>query len=107
MGGHPYLVRRALFLIATGQWSLGRNVTADELSDPFGPFGDHLRQYLLQLQGSPELSRELMTALAGSPCQSPVAYDRLRGAGLLRGSRQKPEARCALYAAFFRKHFHA
>jgi hypothetical protein len=106
-GGHPYLVRRALFLLASGQWSLGPEITVADLADPFGPFGDHLRQYLLQLQGAPELRRELLRALGGTPCSNPMIFDRLRGAGLLRGTRARPEPRCALYAAFFGKHLDA
>jgi hypothetical protein len=98
-GGHPYLTRRALYLLATGQWSIG----AEGVAEPLGPFGDHLRQYLLQLQPVPELGSELRRALRGDAIDG-VSFDRLRGAGLLRGSQTRPEPRCELYAAFFGKH---
>src|SRR5205823_3901223 len=41
LGGHPYLTRRAMYLVASGQ------IAADQLfahaADVDGPFGDHLR----------------------------------------------------------------
>jgi len=101
VGGHPYLVRKALYLIATDQWKLDAATPLAEVADSSGPFGDHLRQYLLQLQAAPALAGELRQAVKGVACTSQAAFDRLRGAGLLVGSRAHPRARCELYAAFF------
>ncbi|HEY5961822.1 MAG TPA: AAA-like domain-containing protein [Polyangiaceae bacterium] len=102
LGGHPYLTRRALYLIATDQWKVSRNPNTDELIGPASPFSDHLRHYLLQLQSRSRLAVELKRALSGQACSSPLLFSYLHGAGLLSGSHTDPSPRCVLYEHFFR-----
>src|SRR5262249_708413 len=53
VGGHPYLVRRALYLVASGEFTA--DVLVASASDERGPFGDHLRYHRFQLWDQPEL----------------------------------------------------
>jgi hypothetical protein len=103
LGGHPYLTRRALYLIATNAWKLTTNRNVDELIGATSPFSDHLRHYLLQLQSRPRLAEELKRAITGQPCTSPLLFSYLHGAGLLSGSHTEPRPRCVLYENFFRR----
>ena len=53
--GHPYLTRKALYIMAGSSPSASPGYFFEHAIDDTGPFGDHLRQYLLRLQGKPEL----------------------------------------------------
>ena len=53
IGGHPYLTRKALYMLASSSPRSGVDELFEHASDDTGPFGDHLRYYLLRLQGSP------------------------------------------------------
>jgi len=101
VGGHPYLVRRALYWVASGR------ITAPELfahaTDEHGPFGDHLRYYLFQLRNQKELVRGLNQVLGNNEkCQDEMVCDSLVGAGLVRSAGDKYEARCSLYRDYFK-----
>jgi hypothetical protein len=104
LAGHPYLVRRALYLVASGR------ITAADLfaqaTDDRGPFGDHLRHHLYRLRNRPTLIQRLGQILRSGIGGDDQDFWRLQGAGLVRkeGSRQVP--RCRLYADYFREHLH-
>src|SRR5262249_28793685 len=53
VGGHPYLVRQALYVLATELWPLSR--LREEACKDTGPFGDHLRRHLWALSQSERL----------------------------------------------------
>jgi hypothetical protein len=101
--GHPYLTRKALFQVAS-ETPAG---TADELfvraRDDRGPFGDHLRDYLLRLQRKPELIPALKQVVDGRPLNDELAVYRLEALGLVRRDGQKVTPRCELYGAYFRE----
>jgi hypothetical protein len=63
LGGHPYLVRQALYtLVDQGMtWSDFVQTAADEA----GPYSSHLRHYLWQLRDHPELIDSLKRILTG------------------------------------------
>ncbi|MEM9092897.1 MAG: AAA-like domain-containing protein [Cyanobacteria bacterium P01_F01_bin.53] len=102
VNGHPYLVRKALYLVASGQ------MTARELfasaGEEKGPFGDHLRYHLFRVYGKKDLVNGFLRILRDQSCPDEVIYFRLHGAGLIcrRGSLVVP--RCQLYASFFGEH---
>ncbi len=102
VGGQPYLVRRALYLIATGQ------LTPDALfataQEERGPFGDHLRAHLLRLHEAPDLVAGLRGILRNRICADERIYFRLRGAGLVRRDGTAVLPRYPLYEAYFREH---
>jgi serine/threonine protein kinase len=105
VGGQPYLVRRALYLIAS------KRMTTAELfvhaTDDRGPFGDHLRNHLFRLHGRQELIEGLLQVIHKGTCQDDHVYFRLRGAGLVRkGEGRAVLPRCQLYAHYFREQLH-
>jgi hypothetical protein len=103
VGGHPFLVRQALYAMAT------RNDTINHLekiaADDDGPFGDHLRRYWFSMRGNDRLRGALRQVLAGRGCDEEDDFQRLRAGGLVAGdSRREARLRCDLYARYFREH---
>ena len=101
--GHPYLVRKALYLVASGQ------LTADELFNQAynerGPFGDHLRYHLFRIYNKPELKACLLRVVQSQTCPDEKLFFRLRGAGLVRRRNNSDVVpRCELYARYFEQH---
>ncbi|MBW4630426.1 MAG: AAA-like domain-containing protein [Iphinoe sp. HA4291-MV1] len=101
LGGHPYLVRRALYLVASQQIStaeLFANATAGN-----GPFGDHLRHHISLLHKKTELIQGLLQVIRQNTCEDKRVFWRLRGAGLVREQGRAVMSRCQLYAEYFRE----
>ncbi|BAY12101.1 AAA-like domain-containing protein [Calothrix sp. NIES-2098] len=101
LGGHPYLVRRSLYLVASRQMStteLFTNATAEH-----GPFGDHLRHHLSLLHDKTELIQGLLQIIRQNNCEDKRVFWRLRGAGLVRESGRLLIPRCQLYAEYLRE----
>ncbi len=104
LAGHPYLVRRALYLVASQQMTvveLFAQATADR-----GPFGDHLRYHLFRMNDKPDLVRGLLEVIQQQRCVDERLFFRLRGAGLVKRETQSVLPRCPLYAAYFQEHLH-
>lgn len=101
VGGHPFLVRVALYSIARGDFSLDEllNSTPTET----GIYGDHLRRHLWTLQQHPELAAGMREAvMTREPVQlEPIQAFKLYSMGLvhLQGNRVTP--RCDLYRRYF------
>lgn len=102
LGGHPYLVRRALYLLAAGRLSAAKLFA--HAAEERGPFGDHLRYHLFRLHGRPELVAAMLQVLRAQTCPDETLFFRLRGAGLVRREGPASVPRCALYADYFRAH---
>ena len=102
LNGHPYLTRKALYLVASQQ------ITATELFDcgssSTSAFGDHLRRLLSLLHGRQELKQALLEVVQDNTCEDQKRFWQLRGAGLVRSSDKKVIPRCQLYAEYFREH---
>lgn len=99
LNGHPYLTRRALYLIADGR-STSTELFAQAASED-GPFGEHLRRHLQRLQERPELAQALRQVLRTQSSPDDRSFWRLRGAGLVRREGSRSFARCQLYADYF------
>jgi AAA-like domain/TIR domain/CobQ/CobB/MinD/ParA nucleotide binding domain len=99
VGGHPYLVRRALYLIADRK--LLFSDLLEHAAEEDGPFGDHLRSHLFYLQSRPELLEALRVIIKQGKCPDMRAYFELHSAGLVARQRQDVSPRCRLYADFF------
>ena len=102
LGGHPYLVRRALYLIASGRMAaaeLFANATTDR-----GPFGDHLRYHLFRLNNQTKLVQALRQVLRNQTLADEELFFGLRGAGLVRREGKTVLPRCQLYAQYFQEH---
>lgn len=102
LGGHPYLVRRALYLVASQRISISDLFT--HATDDRGPFGDHLRHHLLRLHRKEELTQAMLRVIRYGACQDEHIVFRLRGAGLVRREGHAVLPRCQLYAEYFREH---
>jgi hypothetical protein len=103
VNGHPYLVRRALYLVASGRMTaaaLFAHTTQEQ-----GPFGDHLRSLLTRLSNKPELVDGLRQVLQSQSCSNELFF-RLRGVGLVRRIENRVVPSSQLYATFFREHLH-
>jgi serine/threonine protein kinase/DNA-binding CsgD family transcriptional regulator len=100
LSGHPYLVRRALYLVASGRISSG-SLFSEAISDR-GPFGDHLRNQLFRLHERPELMEGMRQVIQKNTCPDERIFFRLRGAGLVKRLGRQVVARCQLYAEYFR-----
>lgn len=102
LGGHPYLVRRALYLVSSGQWTVA-DLFAEAVADR-GPFGDHLRYHLFRMNDKKDLIQGMLQVIRNQTCPDERVFFRLRGAGLVRRERQTVLPRCELYAEYFREH---
>jgi hypothetical protein len=100
LGGHPYLVRRALYFVAS------RRMSAADLfaraTEDGGPFGDHLRYHLLRICERGDLLRGLRETISRNACSDSLVFWRLQGAGLVREEDDRVVFRCPLYAEFFK-----
>ena len=104
LGGHPYLVRLALYLLMEQ-----RIAPADLFSQAIeerGPFGDHLRHHLSQLRRQTELVEGLHQVITHQTCPDQQIFFRLWGAGLVRREGQAVLPRCQLYAKFFGRYLY-
>ena len=101
--GHPYLVRRGLSEMASHGVpfdTLEQQASLDE-----GPFGDHLRRFLVILAQDDALCEVMRKLIRGQAVPSGEDFYRLRSAGLLSGdTAQAARPRCQLYADYFRRH---
>jgi hypothetical protein len=99
LGGHPYLVRRALHEFA--KRAPGMEAFEAQAAREEGIFGDHLRRLLSQLQRDADLCEAVRRILAGQPCPAVEGFYRLRSAGVLVGeSAGDARLRCRLYADY-------
>src|SRR5262245_35362890 len=102
LNGHPYLTRRALYLVATGRAGVA-DVFAQATEDR-GPFGDHLRYHLFRVHDKGDLVAGLCEVMRRNACDDETIFFRLRGAGLVQRAGQSAQMRCPLYAEYFREH---
>ena len=104
LGGHPYLVRKALYLVASGSMRAGDLFT--QAAEDRGPFGDHLRHLLFRLGSQPQLKAGMREVLHRNACPSEDVFIRLRSAGLVRQEGTAMLPRCELYRRYFRERLH-
>lgn len=103
LGGHPYLTQRALYVVG------GKHpaVTPGELFglafEDSGPFGDHLRSYVLRLHQKADLAEAFFDVVNDRSCKDEIAAHRLMGAGLVRREKGRIVPRCHLYGEYFRQ----
>jgi hypothetical protein len=104
VNGHPYLVRKALYLIASGAMS-ARDLFAQAVKER-GPFGDHLRYHLFRIYDKPELVQVFLQVVQTHTCADERIFFKLRGAGLVRRRSGGLEVvpRCQLYEQYFEQH---
>ena len=101
-GGHPYLIRVALYEIARGRMSLAQLLQVAPTEE--GMYQEHLRRHLLNLEQEPDLLTALKQVVA-APC--PVQIDsteafKLKSMGLVKFQGNKVMPLCELYRQYFR-----
>ncbi len=84
VGGHPYLVRLALYHVAQGDLTL-QELLAEAPTDA-GIYGEHLRRHLWNLQQHPELAETFQQVVrTKKPVSLPTLLAfKLNGMGLVR-----------------------
>ncbi|WP_017316783.1 AAA-like domain-containing protein [Mastigocladopsis repens] len=102
--GHPYLVRRALYLVASQQIQ-AEALFAQAIGDR-GPFGDHLRYHLFRIYEKKDLVQGFLQVIHNNTCPDERIARLLSAAGLVRREGQIIVPRCQLYADYFREHLH-
>lgn len=104
LAGHPYLTRRALYLIASNAMTISELL--NEATEEKGPFGDHLRWHLFRIYDKPHLVQGFLQVIKKQNCPDERIFFRLRGAGLVRREGKQVLPRCQLYARYFQEHLH-
>jgi hypothetical protein len=103
LGGHPYLIRQALFSLVDNQLSVSQ--LERTAIDDTGPFSDHLRRYSWSLRNSERLKTVIRRILLHNTCEDETDFQKLKAAGLVKGrTRRDLQLRCQLYDRYFRKH---
>lgn len=105
LAGHPYLTRRALYLVANQRVSckeLLKNSREDN-----GPFGDHLRNCLFRMGNQKNLKAGLVQVIKYNRCSDEHVFFQLRGSGLVKMLDGWVMPRNQLYTDYFRKRLDA
>lgn len=100
--GHPYLVRRALYLVAGGLMPVER--VLEQATSDYGPFGDHLRYHLFRIVDNKALRAGLRQVIRSNRCDDEKTIRLLIAAGLARQEAGAVLLRCPLYASYFGEH---
>ena len=104
-GGHPYLVRQALYQIARGRISWQNLLQLAPTEE--GIYGDHLRRQLGNLKEDSELLeayRELVASDRPLQLDSQIAF-KLRSIGLVKFVGNQVMPMCSLYYQYFQQNF--
>ncbi|MEM9121038.1 MAG: AAA-like domain-containing protein [Cyanobacteria bacterium P01_F01_bin.56] len=105
VGGHPYLVRVALYQLSRQETSLDELLTV--ASTEAGPYGDHLRRHWWNLEQRGEMAEAAKRVVASSASVrlEPIQAFQLHSMGIvhLRGNDVIP--RCDLYRHYFSERF--
>jgi AAA-like domain/TIR domain len=99
LGGHPFLVRKALYELTVTKMALSDLIALAASDD--GPFNGHLQYYMFLFHEGPDLMQPMKSVLENGICPDDLSFSRLRSTGLIRGpNRMKASPRCGLYAQY-------
>ncbi|MBR8830728.1 MAG: AAA-like domain-containing protein [Chlorogloea purpurea SAG 13.99] len=103
VGGHPYLVRLAMYEIGSGKITLDQLLRSAPTES--GIYSNHLRRHLEVLQQNPELAGCLQKVVTAS---KPVELDsmqiyKLHSMGVVHQQDNLVTPRCVLYREYFRR----
>jgi AAA-like domain/CHAT domain len=104
LGGHPYLIRRALALVAGGRFS-ATDLLASAVADQ-GPFDSHLSHYLMQIYECKDLAQGMYQIITSGTCADEQVFYRLQSMGMVHREAGVVRPRCRLYADFFKRRLH-
>ncbi|MBW4638498.1 MAG: AAA-like domain-containing protein [Gloeocapsa sp. UFS-A4-WI-NPMV-4B04] len=103
IGGHPYLVRLALYHLARQEMSLEQLLQTSPTVA--GIYSDHLRHHLANLQEQPQLAaalKRVVIAPEAVPLEAIAAY-KLESMGLVKLEGNQAIPSCELYQLYFRE----
>ncbi|MGE5657126.1 MAG: AAA-like domain-containing protein [Actinomycetota bacterium] len=102
VGGHPYLVRVALYEVARGRMTLDRLLKVAPTEE--GPYYDHLRRHLVNLEKDAELAATIRQVIdSENPVEIPTGEAfKLRSMGLIKFQGNAVAPLCGLYRQYFR-----
>jgi hypothetical protein len=101
LSGHPYLTRKALYLVASGRDTFAQLL--DKACEDNGPFGDHLRNHLFRMGDQEKLKAGLVQIIKYQRCSEEHVFFQLRGSGLVKRVDTKVMTRNKLYTDYFGK----
>lgn len=104
LGGHPYLIRVALYHLANQRYTLPELLAIAPTEE--GPYAEHLRRHVQNLEGRPDLRAAMQTVLqAKGPAKvgSKEAF-RLQSMGVVKFHQNRVEPLCDLYRIAFQEH---
>ena len=99
-GGHPYLTRKALYVLVTEKWNWDK--LKKHSLDVNGPFSDHLRHNQWILQSDPKLKTVLDQVIRLNKSDDEGSLLRLSKSGLIKGRGENYQCRCGLYYEYFK-----
>jgi hypothetical protein len=103
VSGQPFLIRRALDVLARGALSFDDLMASADRDD--GPFGDHLKRILIAVSQMPQVLETLQSSLANPQLKENEALSRLLSAGIVQ---QAPDnsvrISCELYRRYLANH---
>ena len=104
VGGHPYLVRLAMYAVA--HQTIAFEQLLEQAATKAGVYGDHLRHLLEHLERYPELANafsDVVTAKTPVSLKSTLAF-KLNSLGLATIVGNQVTPRCELYQQYFCEH---
>ena len=99
VGGHPYLVRQALYTLVSDRMALSDLLAVAASSE--GPFGKHLHFYRLSLNKNPALMDVMQQVIRKKSPSNEALLERLAAVGLIRQEGKNWLPRCGLYEQYF------
>lgn len=103
IGGQPFLVRRALDVVARGAMGFAEMMSTADRDD--GAFGDHLKRILISVTQIPGVLEALRASLQSPDLGDTDGYHRLLAAGIVHQiSDRTIQLRCELYRQYLRQH---
>lgn len=104
VGGHPYLVQRAIYHLTSQQISF--TTLLQEADTESGIYNDHLRGHLYNLKQYQELAVAMKKIVntANTVHLEPKQVFKLQSLGLVKLHGNNIESRCNLYSRYFREH---
>ena len=101
VGGHPYLIKLALYLLAKREYSFDKLVK--EAPKDNGPFGDHLKSKHWNLTYNPDNIRVMREIMQTGCSNETLICDKLKAAGLVKGSTPDVDITSEIYKKYFKR----
>lgn len=100
IGGHPFLVRKALYELARKNYTFDWFI--DHAADEDGPYSDHLRRHLLNLSQCENFLDVMREILRKGTSDDVIICGKLRAAGIITGNVPNVKPSFKLYEKFFK-----